>query len=268
MKQTIPHATDKLRRHIRLVIVLVTRDLRLKYIGSVLGSLWRVIDPLSRIGLYLFVFSVVLRLRFADDESTLGFALNLMCGLFPWMAFHEALQRSTNAVTEHAHFVKKAGFPPAALPVYLTLSPFVTQLIGLALLMIVIVATGRAIAPALLMLPALFLIQLVFSVGLAWLLAALNVFLKDIGHGVQLVLLVWMFVTPIFYPPTLLAEKCPWLLRVNPMSHLVTGYRAALLGTSDADATGLLILAGAAALSFVIGLAFFVRSQHQFVDLV
>ncbi len=254
-------------RHRSTIQAFVRRDIRARYVNSVLGLSWAIIVPLSLLALYTFVFSAVLRIRFEGAGTTASFAVYLFCGLLPWLAFAEGVTRSTSAVLEHPYLVKKVVFPSEILPAFVVLSALVSELVGLAML-VLWVALLYGLGWTVLALPAVIALQIMLTLGLGWILASLNVFLRDVGHILGLAITLAMFLTPIFYPADLVPERFRWLLALNPLHHLVDAYRALILEQRLPAAPGVAILAATAVGAFVLGHWAFLRAKPAFVDVM
>jgi lipopolysaccharide transport system permease protein len=254
--------------HRRIIEAFVRRDIRARYISSVMGLSWAVIQPLALLVLYTFVFSYVLRLRLGGTDSTATFALYLFCGMLPWLAFSEGLTRSATVILEQAHLIKKVVFPSEILPPYVVTSALVIELFGLAVLLVAVGVFYRGPSWSMLLLPAILLLQFFFTVGLGWLLASVNVFLRDVGQVLGLGLTLWLFVTPIFYPAELVPARFRWVLDLNPMYYLVEAYRAVLLEQRAPGLAHAVVLAMTALAAFVVGHWFFRRSRPAFVDVL
>lgn len=254
--------------HRKVIEQLVLRDLRGRYASSVLGLSWAVIQPLALLGLYTFVFSLVLRVRFEGAGGTLGAALYLFCGMLPWLAFAEGVSRSASVILDHVPLIKKVVFPSEILPAYVVGSALVAEAIGLALFLLAATLFQTPPGWTALALPLVLIPQVMFTLGLGWLLASLNVFLRDVGQLVGLGLTAWMFVTPIFYPAELVPGAFRFVLAGNPMRYVVEGYRALLLEGRLPAPAHLLTLACVALATFVLGHAFFQRSKRAFVDVI
>ncbi len=246
----------------------VLRDFRRKYVGSALGLFWSIINPLVMLTVFTFIFSVLLQVRFGERAGIANFALYLFCGMLPWLAFQESLSRSTNILVENANLLKKVKFPAKILPTYIVISGFLNELIGLAILLIAIIISSYHLGLPLLFLPAIFILQLGLTVGICWLLAAINVFYRDITHMIGLILMVWMYSTPIFYPPRLIPDQLKFILVINPMAHLIQAYRDIFLEHRLPELMSILILAGFSLFFFLLGYWFFGKTQDKFVDLV
>jgi ABC-type polysaccharide/polyol phosphate export permease len=262
------HPFRLLIAHRATIEAFVRRDIRGRYVTSVMGLSWAIIQPLALLLLYTFVFSYLLRLRFGASGSTGDFAMYLFCGMLPWLAFAEGVTRSTHVVLEHAHLIKKVVFPSEILPAYVVVSALVMEAVGLAVFLLVRLVATRELGWTLLLLPIVVLLQFLLTVGLGWLLACLNVFLRDVGQLLGLGMTLWMFLTPIFYPPEMIPDRVRWLLAANPMYHLVQAYRDLLIEQRLPHPGGIGMLTLAALAAFVIGHWAFRRSKPAFVDVL
>jgi lipopolysaccharide transport system permease protein len=252
----------------RVIEIFVARDIRSRYVNSALGLWWAVIQPLFLLAVYTFVFSYIIQVRFAEDVDTGEFALILFCGLLPWLAFADAVTRSSSVLIEQTPLIKKVVFPSEILPVHLVLSALLVELIGLAVLLVVLVLLGRLPGPALLAIPVVLALQFLFTTGVAWVLATFAVYLRDVRQLVGLVLTLWMFLTPIVWPPTLVPDRFSWVLRLNPMWYVVEAYRSAVYHGRLPDPIPLAVFAGMALTAFVCGYWVFHRSKQAFADLL
>jgi lipopolysaccharide transport system permease protein len=227
-----------------------------------------VFSPLLLMLTYFFVFGVVLEARAPGDVSRSGFALYFLAGMLPWLAFSEAVGRSANVMWEHRNFVKKLVFAVETLPVNLVAAGLVTECVAIALFCIFLLATGRSIPPTVAWLPLLIVPQVMLTAGLSWFLAALGVFVRDLGQIMVFVLTIWFFATPICYPESQLPPTAAAILTKNPMYVLVRGYREVLL-YGHAPAFGALWkLWLLAAVALVAGHAWFYKLRKSFADLM
>jgi lipopolysaccharide transport system permease protein len=264
----LPNPLATLWQRRSLVKTMVRRELTARYRGSAGGALWAVLQPVAMLGLYTFVFSAILKVKFGVDGSTVAFAFYLFSGMIPWLAFSEALGRSPNAMLENANLVKKVVFPLEILPVNLVVTGLMTSLVSVAVLAAGLLAWRHALPWTIVLLPVLLVLQYLFTQGLAWLLASLGVFLRDVGHMIGLTLTAWMFLTPIMYPASAVPEAFRWVLWANPMATLVESYRAILLEGQLPNWAMLGGFAVAAAATFAIGYAWFMRTKHAFADVL
>lgn len=255
-------------RNRRLIGSLVRREILARYRGSFGDAAWTILHPLLLILTYFFVFGVVLESRFGNDPSRTGFALYFLAGIIPWLAFSEALGRASLVILEHRSFVKKLVFPVAVLPVNLVASGLITGAILTVLFGGALVAVRGAIPATAVALPLLIVPQVLLTLGLAWFLAALGVFLRDLAQVMGFLLTLWFFLTPICYPETAVPAALAPLLHLNPMYTLVRGYRMVLLEAVYPDAGTLLRLWLLAVFVFFAGHAWFHRLQRSFADVV
>jgi len=217
---------------------------------------------------YFFVFGVVLRQRFSGDDSRSNFALYFLAGMLPWLAFSEAAGRSAGVMLEHRNFVKKLVFSVETLPVKLVAAGLVSEIFAVALFSLFLVAARGGVPVTVAWLPVLLIPQVLFTMGLGWFLAALGVFVRDLGQMIGFLLTLWFFLTPICYPESSLpAWFRPWFAK-NPIYVLVRGYRDIFLEGRAPQFGPLwkLYLLGAAV--FVLGHAWFYKLRKSFPDLL
>jgi lipopolysaccharide transport system permease protein len=251
-----------------LIASFVRRDIQSRYRGSIAGLLWTVLNPLLLLGLFTFVFSIILKIRLGPESGTTEFALFVFCGLLPLTAIQEGLTRSTHVLIDNANLIKRSLFPAFVLPVPPALAAVVQQAIGTGVLILALLATGHGLSVFFPLLAVVMLLQVVFTVGLGWLLASLTVFFRDIGQFLGLAFTLWMFITPIVYPPSMMPEDLRFLLAINPLALLVESYRALLLQGSLPPLTHLLWLAVFAGASGLAGYLTFSKLEPAFADVL
>jgi lipopolysaccharide transport system permease protein len=253
--------------HRSLIRSMVRRDVAGRYAGSYAGAFWTIIHPLLMMLTYWFVFGVVLRTRFGEDGRSSNFVLYFLAGMLPWLAFSEAAGRAPTVIWEHSNFVKKLVFPLEILPVNLTASGLFSELFGVIIFLIGMVGFGWYPTVTALWLPVLLIPQVLFTLGVCWFLAALGVFLRDLGQFIGFLLTVWFFITPICYPEASLPAKFLWIFELNPMYALVRAYRAVLLEGSAPETAPLLALSAGALALFFLGYGWFFNMKMEIADL-
>jgi lipopolysaccharide transport system permease protein len=254
-----------------LIRVMVRRDVLGRYRGSFGGAFWTVIHPLLLILTYFFVFGMVLRSRFGADTSSGGFALYLLAGMLPWLAFSEAAGRAPTVMLEHRNFVKKLVFAVETLPVNLVAAGLVTELFAVLLYCGFIFVMRGGVPATVAWLPIILIPQVLFTAGLAWFLAALGVFVRDLGQIIGFVLTLWFFLTPICYPETQwdgLPHAATAILSRNPIFVLVRSYRAIFLEHHAPPFGALAALSAIGLLVFIAGHAWFYKLRKSFPDLL
>jgi len=263
---TLPVAT--ILRNRSLIRTMVRRDILGRYRGSFGGVFWTVLNPLLLMLTYFFVFGVVLRTRIGPDPSRASFALYFLAGMLPWLAFSEAAGRAPSVMLEHRNFVKKLVFAVETLPINLVVSGLVTETFALLLFVIGVFLARGTVPPSVVWLPVLIVPQVLFTAGVCWFLAALGVFVRDLGQVIGFLLTLWFFLTPICYPEASLPPAALPLLATNPMFVLVRGYRAILLEGHAPVWGSLWKLWIAAAAVFILGHAWFYKLRRSFADII
>jgi homopolymeric O-antigen transport system permease protein len=254
--------------HWSTIKAFVRRDIHGRYITSVMGLSWAIIQPLALLLLYTFLFSYILRLRFGAAGSTKSFTVYLFCGMLPWIAFSEGVTRASTVILEQGHLIKKVVFPSEILPAYIVLSSLTMEMLGLAILILAVALFYGGLSWVLLALPAIILFQFMLTAGLAWFLASLTVFLRDVAQVLGLAMTLWMFLTPIFYPPEAIPPHLHWMLNLNPMYHVVQAYRDLIIEQHLPHWKPMTALAGMSLSAFLIGHWFFRRCKNAFVDVL
>jgi len=251
-----------------LIRVMVRRDILGRYRGSFGGVFWTVINPLLLMLTYFFVFGIVLQTRFGADNSRSAFALYFLAGMLPWLAFSEAAGRSAGVMLEHRNFVKKLVFAVETLPVNLVVSGLVSEAFAVVLFCVFLAIVRGTLPASVAWLPLLIVPQVLFTAGVSWFLAALGVFVRDLGQLMGYLLTLWFFLTPICYPDSSVPSGFLPILGKNPIYVLVRGYRAILLEGHAPDFGPLWKLWLVAAAVFVIGHAWFYKLRKSFPDII
>src|SRR5919199_2133370 len=217
-----------------LLRTLVRRVLDARYKGSVLGNLWPLLNQLSQLLIYTYVFSIVLKVKLnlkglPEDES-ITFGLWLFAGLLPWIAFTTGLVQSATSVIVQPNLVKKVVFPLALLPLVPILSTFIESAFGLMALIVLVAVSSHTLHTTLALLPLVWLPQLLLTAGLGYLAAGFTVFLRDIPQTLGVVLNLWFYLTPIVYPASVIPEQFRgWVFWLNPLAAIAEVYRDMVL---------------------------------------
>ncbi|BDA72849.1 ABC-2 type transporter [Rivularia sp. IAM M-261] len=232
LKRLLP-VNEKFLAKYDLLRTLVRRDLEARYKGSVLGNLWPLLNQLSQLLIYTYVFSFVLKVKLtlkALPDNNFTFGLWLFAGLLPWIAFSSGLVQSANSVVGQPNLVKKVVFPLSLLPLVPILSSFIESSFGLMILIVFVAFTSHTLHATLALLPLVWLTQLLLTAGIGYLAAGLTVFLRDIPQTLGVLLNIWMYATPIIYPATAIPEGLrTWIFWLNPMTAIVEFYRDIVL---------------------------------------
>jgi lipopolysaccharide transport system permease protein len=256
-------------RNRSLIRSMVKRDILGRFRGSFGGWFWTVLNPLLLMSTYFFVFGIVMKPK--GDADPAAFALYLIAGMLPWLAFSEAAGRAPVNMLEHRQFIKKLRFPVETLPVNIMLAGFVSELFGLLIYFAGLLLARGHLPVTILWLPVLLIPQMLFTAGLCWFLAALGVFFRDLAQINGFLLTLWFFLTPICYSEAALAaipDPAHAILVRNPMYVLVHGYRDLFI-RGHAPAWGpLWKLYLLSALVFLFGHAWFHKLKKSFADII
>jgi len=251
-----------------LIFSFARRDLAGRYKGSALGIAWAVLTPIVMIAIFTFIFAGIFGARFGASDSHWDYALYLFCGLLPWSMFQESVQQSSNTIVTNANLVKRVVFPLETLPAAQAFAALGNQLFATIALLIGIIFIRQHLQLTALWLPLLLIPQLLFTLGAAWLIASLGVFLRDIAQGITLLLMAWMYLTPIIYPESIVPERFRWFINVNPFTALVRSYRHIFLEGLAPDWRGLAYFTAIALIVFVFGYWWFARTRKNFADVI
>jgi ABC-type polysaccharide/polyol phosphate export permease len=240
------------------------RDFRQRWLGSFSGGLWAIVQPLLLLGIYAVVFVQVMKMPWPDSVGV-GFVPFLAAGLWPWMAFAEGINRGIQAIPEHASLLAKVPLPREVLVLAPVATSFVVHGIGYGAALIALGAMGQPIqaagAPVALF---GFIVLFAFAAGLALLLAALNVFVRDLAQVVTQLLTLLFFLTPVFYARQMVPARLAQWLDWNPLALLIDRVRAPLLAQDPAGSAIQALLIAAVAVA--LGLWVFRRLSRHFED--
>ena len=258
----------QLPRRWDLILSLTKREMMARYKGSVLGIIWAFLTPVAMITIFTLIFAGIFSARFGSNHSPWNYALYLFCGLLPWMMFQETVQQSANTIVGQANLVKRVVFPLETLSVAQALAALTHQLFGTLALLIAAAIIQRELHATVVLLPLLLIPQFLLTLGAAWLVASLGVFLRDIAQGITLLLMVWMYLTPIIYPESVVPERFRTLITLNPFTALVRNYRRLFLEGTLPDWRGLAFFSVFALAVFLLGYWWFARTRKNFADVI
>ena len=251
-----------------LLFGLVKRDFELRYKGSVAGWIWGVVHPIVLLVSYTFVFSVCLKQSPGPGEVTQNFPLFLFAGMLPWLLFSETLQRSSTSLIEQSTLITKTVFPSEMVPIAIFLSSLVSHLIAVGLALVGALVVLHRLSPALAAFPLIVALLGLFAVGLAWIIASLQVYLRDTAQILLVVLTLWFWITPIFLSEQRFPRRLRFLLLLNPLTPMVRAYRQMLLGGTWPQGGEFLSAAIWGVATFVAGGLFFRYMKRGFADVL
>lgn len=251
-----------------LLFQLVRRDFEQRFVGSAMGWIWGLIHPLVLLASWVFIFQVCLHETVPEGEVTHNYPLFLFAGMLPWMLFTETLTRSATSLLEQANLITKTVFPAEMIPVAVFLSSLASHLLALTLMIVMVAVYLNQISVFLVLLPVYILVLGLLAVGLGWIVASLQVYLRDTSQMLTVVLTFWFWLTPIFLAASQFPKPARPLLAVNPFYYMVRGYRVLLLSSRLPDFRDLAVVGAFGAAAFIAGGLFFRHMKRGFADVL
>jgi len=240
------------------------RELKVRYKQTAIGVSWVVLQPLITMVIFTVIFGYLAKLP-SDGVWYPVFALT---ALLPWTYFSQAVTRSGTALVGNANLVSKIYFPRILLPLSMIIAPLVDLALSLVLLFGMLLYAGIPLTWKVLTLPAFIIIAMLTAIGISLFVSAANVKYRDVGHAIPFMVQIWMFVSPVAYPVSLVPEKWRFFYGLNPMAGVIEGFRWALLGQTAPDT--LVMTASVAVFSMLVfaGLMYFRQMERQFADVI
>lgn len=248
------------------VLGSVKREFQTRYRNSLLGAAWTVLNPLSMIIVYTVIFSQLMRARLPGVENNLAYSIYLCAGVLAWGFFSEVINRSQSVFLENANLIKKLSFPRICLPLIVVINAGINFSIILSIFLGFLLITQNFPGWALLAVIPILLIQIAFSVGLGIILGVLNVFFRDVGQFMGILLQFWFWFTPIVYPLTVLPESVQPLIDANPMAPLIAAYQGVFVYGQWPDWSTLLMPLMIAIALCVFAMRLFRKRAGEMVD--
>lgn len=256
-------------RHRQLIASMARREVLGRYRGSVMGIAWSFFNPLLMLAVYTFVFSEVFQARWAGLEAGKGqFAVLLFVGMIVHGLFAECANRSPSMIMSNSNYVKKVLFPLEVLPVVALGSALFHTGISLLVLLLAQWFLTHTLYLTAITFPLVLLPLLIATLGFSWLLAALGVYLRDVGQVIGVLTTVLLFLSPVLYPVAALpAVYQPWL-RLNPLTYIIEESRNVLLFGQWPDAQSLVVALLISCAVAALGFAFFQKTRRGFADVL
>ncbi len=280
LSQTVnPHAAHgvsiaallrSLWRNRGLIAQMTKREVIGRYKGSIMGLGWSFLHPVFMLAVYTFVFSVVFKARWGggEEESRTQFALVLFVGMIVHGLFAEVLNRAPTLIYSNVNYVKKVVFPLEILPVVTMGAALFHSLIGVGIWLAAFALLNGYVQWTAVFAPLVLMLLIIITLGLAWMLASLGVFVRDVGQTIGIMTTVMLFLSPVFYPVTALPEAVrPWLL-ANPLTFIIEQARAVLIWGRMPNWVGLGEYALVAIAIAWAGYAWFQKTRNGFADVL
>lgn len=252
----------------QFIVSSIVNDLRTRFARSKLGALWMILQPLAMVAIYALVLSEVLGAKLPGIDNKFAYALYLVSGILCWSLFVDVVSRCLTVFVENESLLKKMVFPRACLPLIVVGSALVNNILLFFAAILVFALLGHMPAAGFLWLPLLVALTTVFSLGLGLLLGTLNVFVRDVGQVMQVILQLWFWLTPIVYTLSILPESFGRVVRWNPLFPLVEAYQNVLVFDLAPNFSSLGWLAVVSAVLLAMAFILFRRSSHEMVDVL
>ena len=254
--------------HRQLLQDFAWRELRTRYKGSALGFGWNFAMPLLQLVVFWILFGVLFGIRPRTATGEQSYAVFLFVGLLPWTFFSNSLGQGAASIIANGAIVKKVRLPLQLLPAASVLSALANYLLSLVVLFAVLAVFGPRHPEGLLVLPVLIAIELLLALGFAYLLAAANVFFRDVQHILTILLTAWYFLTPVLFSVTIVDDRPmeKLLLYLNPMAAVIVSYQRALLDGLPPEWDRLAYSALFGVGIFLLGFLYFERTKDEFEE--
>lgn len=238
----------------------IKKDIGGKYKNSFLGVLWSFVNPLLQIVVYAIIFPLIMK---SDIENYVVF---MVCGLIPWNYFSTVINRSSFTMIENGNIIKKVYFPREILPISVVTSETVTFLISSILILLFTLGYGLGITINIVFYPLVLLVQYVMLLGISLIVSSVTVYFRDLQHFIGVLLQLFFYATPIVYAVDVIPESFRWILKFNPMTYIIEGYRDIFWGQTMPDLSNLLIVLAIGIVLCIVGYLIFNKLQKRFAE--
>jgi lipopolysaccharide transport system permease protein len=247
-----------------LLSAFVVRELKVRYKQTFIGVAWVLLQPLVTMLIFTVIFGKLAKLP-SDNVWYPVFALT---ALLPWTYFSQAVTRSGGALVGNANLVSKVYFPRILLPLSMIVAPLVDLALSLVLLFGLLMYAGIPLTWKVITLPLFISVAMLTAMGVSLFISAANVRYRDVGHAIPFLMQIWMFVSPIVYPVSLVPEQWRWLYGLNPMAGVIEGFRWALLGQTVPDVAVMTVSTLVFFIFLIAGVVYFRQMERQFADVI
>lgn len=250
------------------IVSSILNDFRLRFIRSRLGGLWGIIHPLMQVAIFAFILSHVLASKLPGIDNPYAYAIYLMAGVLGWNLFSEILQRALTLFIDNGNLLKKISFPRISLPIIVAGGVMLNNLLLLLAILIIFLLLGHTPGWQMLWLPVLMLVTLGFGLGIGLLLGVINVFMRDVGQVVPIVLQFLYWFTPIVYMTSIIPEQYRHWLVFNPMYWLVDAYHQVLVFKQSPSLVGIAVVGISALILLAVAMILFRKASPEMVDML
>lgn len=259
---------NNLWQYRHFVLSSIRNEMKSRFVRSKLGGLWMIINPLSQVLIYALIFSNVLAAKLPDADNKYSYAFYLLAGQLAWMLFSEVINRCLNIFIEQGNLMKKMIFPRITLPAIVVGSSLLNNFFLLIAVMGIFAVFGQQFSLTMLWVIPLTFSVVILAMGIGLILGILNVFLRDIGQVVPIILQIWFWFTPIVYPEKIIPESYRYLMEYNPMYCIVSSYHQVLVYNKAPHIESVAIVTGIAISLVLLSLFLFRRASAEMVDVL
>ncbi|MHC9062170.1 ABC transporter permease [Nitrospira sp. CMX1] len=244
--------------------ILIWRDVTVRYKQTAIGVAWVILQPLITMLIFTAIFGMLAKV----PSDGVWYPVFSLTALLPWTYFSQAVTRAGESVVTNAKIVSKIYFPRLWLPLAMVVSPLIDFALSMVLLFGLLLYAGIPLSWKVVTLPAFILLAMLTALGLSLFTSAMNAKYRDVGHAIPFVIQIWMYLSPIVYPVSLVPEQWRWLYGLNPMAGVIEGFRWALLGRTAPDPVVMAESVIVLLLVVLSGLVYFRKMERQFADII
>ena len=238
----------------------VRKEVRGKYKNSFLGVIWSFLNPLLQIAVYAIVFPLILR------NQQENYVIFLCCGLIPWTFFATSINRAAFSFIENGNILKKVYFPREIIPISVVTSEAINFLISTIIIIGFVIFGGLGITKFVLLYPVVLIIQYFVVLAIAFFVASICVYLRDLQHFIGVALQLLFYAAPVVYAPNTIPERFQWILKFNPMTYIINAYRDIFYNKTMIDIKPLMIVFALSIIACILGYIFFSKLQKGFAE--
>ena len=238
----------------------ISKDVRGKYKNSVLGILWSFLNPLLQIAVYAIVFPLIMK------SNLPNYTVVLCCGLIPWNFFSAAISRTSFTMVENGNIIKKVYFPREILSLSVVTSEAINFIISTIIILAFVLGYGMGLSKFIIFYPLVLIVQYLLLIGISFIVSSVTVYFRDLQHFIGIALQLLFYATPIVYAPNTIPDEFQWILKFNPMTYIINGYRDIFYYKQMPDLVSMAIVLGVSIVICLIGYFIFNKLQRRFAE--
>lgn len=238
----------------------ISKDIRGKYKNSVLGIIWSFLNPLLQIAVYAIVFPLIMK------SNLPNYTVFLCCGLIPWNFFSNATSRTSFTMIENGNIIKKVYFPREILPISVVTSEAINFIISTIIILAFVLGYGMGLSKYIIFYPIILIIQYILLLGVSFVVSSITVYFRDLQHFIGIALQLLFYATPIVYAPDSIPQEFQWIIKYNPMTYIINGYRDIFYYKQMPNFESLGIVLLISIVLFFIGYFIFKKLQRRFAE--